>query len=225
MAELKRQALLQIARAHADRIEALQKAQRALDFLDRPRPHPGQFVDRGDEIAVVIEIADDGFADLSHQLVVVGLDRELPAEMIGERCAGRERVLDRRQLAHFLRRAWAVAVVQVLAEEVLVVLIVPGVGLLLLWRFFFFGLLLCFSGLEILGGDLFEQGVLDHLLVEQIRQLQRGHRQQLDRLLQRWRQNEFLRQSCLQLLLYGHVVGSYWQGMRRANSHLTPQLT
>ena len=135
--ELQRQALLQIAGADADRIEALQQAQRALDFFDRPRPHARDLVHRGDQVAVVVEVADDRLADLAHQLVVVGLDGQLPAQMVGQRAARRERVLDRRQLAHFLRRLGPVAVVEVFAEEILVVLVVPGVGLLLRRRFFF----------------------------------------------------------------------------------------
>ena len=105
--------------------------QRAFDLLDRPRAHARDLVHRCHQVAVVVEVADDGLADLAHQLVVVGLDRELPAEMIGERAAGRERVLDRRQLFDFLRRARPVAVVEVLAEEILVVLVVPGVVFLL----------------------------------------------------------------------------------------------
>ena len=138
--QLQRQAFLQIARRDADRVEALQQSQRALDFFDRPRPHRGELVHRRDEIAVVVEVADDGFADLAHQLVVVGLHRELPAQMIGQRRAGRERVLDRRQLLDFLRRARPIAVVEIVAEEVFVVLVVPGVGLLscLLRRLVFF---------------------------------------------------------------------------------------
>ncbi len=63
-----------------------------------------------------------------------------------------------------------VAVVQVVAEEVLVVGVVPGVGLflgLVLAAFFLLGRR--FDGLEFLGGDLFEQGIFDDLLIKEIR--------------------------------------------------------
>ena len=122
--DLQREAFLEVARRDADRIEALDQAQRLFDLLDRPRPHRGDLVHRRDQVAVVIEVADDGFADFADG-VVGGLQRELPFEVIGQRRAGRERVLDRRQLFDFLRRARAIAVVEVVAEEVLVVGVVP----------------------------------------------------------------------------------------------------
>ena len=218
MPDLQRQALLQVARADADRIEALQQLQRALDFFDRPRPHARDLVDRRHQVAVVVEVADDGFADLAHQLVV-GLDRELPAEVIGQRAAGRQRVLDRRQLFDFLRRLAAGSRRRDTRRRSTRS---PGrprcrssAAAVLL--FFLGGLRL--GGLQIFGRDLFEQRVFDDLLIEQIRQLQRRHRQQLDGLLQRWRQNQLLRQFRLQLLLNRHVRLSHAsaQGMSRAN--------
>ena len=101
-----------------------------LDFLDRPRPHRGDLVERRHQHPVVVEVADDGGADLA-QLAVVGQQRELPQQVIGERRRGRERVLDRRKLFDFLRRVRPVAVVEVVAEEILVVAVVPGVALFL----------------------------------------------------------------------------------------------
>ena len=73
---------------------------------------------------------------------VVGLHRQLPHQVIGQRAGRRERVLDRRQLLDLLGRLRPVAVVEVVAEEVLVVLVVPGVGLvrLLLGLRLFLGL-------------------------------------------------------------------------------------
>ena len=123
------QALLEVARGDADRIERLDVLQRALDVADRPLGHRGDLLDRGHQIAVVVQVADDRPPDLL-QLLVVGLHRELPEQVIGQRAGGRERVLDRRQLLDLGRRARLVAVVQVVAEEVLVVGVVPGVGLL-----------------------------------------------------------------------------------------------
>ena len=141
-------------------------------------------------------------ADLAHQMPSLGLHRQLPQQVVGERAGRRERVLDRRQLLDLRRRARAVAVVEVVAEEVLVVGVVPGVGLFGggLVGFGLLGLLL-FRRLQLLGRHLFEQRVLDHLLVQQIRQLERRHRQQLDRLLQRRRQNELLNEFGVEFLL------------------------
>jgi hypothetical protein len=108
--------------------------------------------------------------------------------MVGERACRREGVLDRRQLFDFLRGAGPVAVVQVVAEEILVILVVPGVGLVRL--LLGFGLFRRGGGLrrlQILGGNLLQHRVLHHLLIEQIGEFKRRHRQQLNRLLQRWR--------------------------------------
>ena len=96
-----------------------------------------------------------------------------------------------------------------LAEEAFVVLIVPRVGFLLGRRFVFFRRLR-FGRLEILGRNLFEQRVHD-LLVQQVREFQRRHRQKLDGLLQRWRQDQLLRQSgcsfcCIAISVYESLV-------------------
>ena len=66
-------------------------------------------------------------------------------------------------------RARPIPVVEVVAEEILVVGVVPAVGLFRrrLLGLGLFGLLL-FSRLELLGRNLFEQRVLDHLLVQQV---------------------------------------------------------
>ena len=65
MADLQPEALLQIARGDADRIECLHVLQRALDVGDRPLAHRGDLLDRRHEVAVVVEIADDGAADFA----------------------------------------------------------------------------------------------------------------------------------------------------------------
>ncbi len=57
--QLQQQALLQVARGDAGRIEALNQLQRALDLADRPRPHRRQLVERRHQIPVVVEVADD----------------------------------------------------------------------------------------------------------------------------------------------------------------------
>ena len=143
-------------------------------------------------------------ADLAHQRLV-GLHRELPQQVIGERPGRRQRVLDRRKFLDLLRRPGPVAVVQVIAKEVFVVLIVPGVRLVHL----LLGIVLFRRGrrlgrLQFLGRHLLEHRVLDHFLVQEIRQLERRHRQQLDRLLERWRQNQLLNELRVKFLLNTH---------------------
>src|SRR5574338_591535 len=123
--DLQPEAFLQVARGHADRIERLHVLQRTLDVPHRPVPHCRDLLDRGHEVAVVVQVADDRAADLLHP-VVVGLHRQLPGQVVGQRSRRRQRVLDRRQLLDFGRRPRPVAVVQIVAEEVLVIRVVPG---------------------------------------------------------------------------------------------------
>jgi hypothetical protein len=202
--ELQPQTFLQIARRDANRIEGLHVLERALDIGDEPVTHRRDLLDGGYEIPVVVEIADDGAADLL-QLFVVGLERELPEQVIRQGGGCRERVLDRRQLLDLGRRPRSVPVVEVVPEKVLVVRVVPGVslfggglvgGLLLL--------LLLFGWLELFSWDFFEQRILDHLLVQQVRKLESRHRQQLDSLLQRRGQDELLNEFGMEFLLNRH---------------------
>jgi hypothetical protein len=194
--DLQPETFLEVPRGDADRVERLHVLQRPLHVPDGPLPHGSDLLNRGDQVAIVIQVADDRPPDLLHA-VVVGLQRELPEQVVGERGRRGERVLDWRQFLHFRRGARAVAVVQVVAEEVVVIGVVPGVGLLggglglLLFR------LLLLRRLQLLGRDLLQQRVLHHLLVQKICQLERRHRQQLDRLLQRGRQNELLNELCM----------------------------
>ena len=193
-------------------IELLHQRERALDVLRGPRPHERDVFHRRHEIAIVVEVADDGLANLAQQRIV-GLHRQLPEQVIRERLAGRERVLDRRELLDLGRRARPVAVVEIVAEEVLVVLVVPGVALLLVLLLFRF--LRCrLDRLEFLGRHFLEHRVLDHLLIQEFRQLERRHRQELDRLLKRRRQNELLNEFGVEFLRNRHASV--------AENHLSP---
>jgi hypothetical protein len=107
------------------------------DVFRRPRPHERHVFDRGHEIAVVVEVADDGFPDLAQQRFI-RLHRQLPEQMVRERLARRERVLDRRELLDFGWCARPIAVIEIVAEEVLVILVVPGVALFLVLLLFLF---------------------------------------------------------------------------------------
>ena len=60
------------------------------------------------------------------------------------------------------------------------------------------------AGCEFLGRNLLEHRVLDHLLIQQVRQLERRHRQQLDRLLERRREDQFLNELGVKFLLDAH---------------------
>ena len=203
---LQQQALLRIARRHAYRIEGLDEPQHPLDLSGRPRAHRGDLVDRRYEVAVLVQVADDGGPDLAEQ-IVARAERELPGQVVCQGTRRRQRVLDRRQLLDLPRGPMAVAVVEVVAEEVLVVGVVPGV-LPIAGRLGIRIRLVDLRGsirlLLLLGRNLLEQRVLDYLLGQQVDELQRGHREQLDRLLQRRRQDQLLGQPCLQLLLYCH---------------------
>ena len=132
--------------------------------------------------------------------------------MVGQRARGRERVLDGRKFLDFHRHSRAVAaIVQVLAEEVGVVLVVPvgvrPIGLGRFGRLGLGGLRLWVHRLNLLGGHLLEHRILDDFLIQELRELECRHRQELDRLLQRWRQDELLREACLELLGDGHGLG------------------
>ena len=142
---------------------------------------------------------------ISRSLVIVGQQRELPQHVIGQRRRRRERVLDRRKLFDFLRRVRPVAVVEIVAEEIFVVAVVPGVALFLGLGFGLLDLRGGFGRLQVLGRHLFEHRVLDDFLVQQVGQLERRHRQQLDGLLQRRRQNELLNELRVKFLLNRHM--------------------
>ena len=189
MAKLEEETFLQISRGDANRIETLDQLQRSLHLLDGPRAHGCQLLDGRHQLPVVVEVADDRLTDLAYHRVI-GLHGELPEQMIRERRRRGERVFDGWKLFDLGRRVGTVPVVQIIAEEVLVVLVVPGVGLLrLLVRLLFRGGV---DRLQLLCRHFLQQRVLDDLLIEQLGQLERRHRQQLDRLLQRRRQDQLL---------------------------------
>ena len=208
MPQLQGQALLQIPGRDAGGIEPLHQPQGLLDEFHGPGAHFCDLAHRRREVAVVGEIPDNGGADRADGRVV-GLQGELPVEVIGQRGGGRQRVLNRRQLLDFTRHARAVALVHVVVEVVLVVVVFPVVGLAF-GRFL--GVLLVglvggglrLGSLQVFRGHLFQQRVLDDLLVQHVGELQRRHRQQLDGLLQRRRQDQLLRQLRLELLVDGH---------------------
>ena len=66
---LQQQALLQVARADADRIERLDVLERLLDERRVPVAERRDLVDRRDQVAVLVDVADDRRADLAQRLV------------------------------------------------------------------------------------------------------------------------------------------------------------
>jgi hypothetical protein len=73
--------------------------------------------------------------------------------------------------------------------------------------------------LQFLGRRLLEQRVLDHLLVEQFRQFERRHRQQLDRLLQRRRQNQLLNEFGVEFLRDCHASAAQFPPAAKGFRH------
>jgi hypothetical protein len=93
--------------------------------------------------------------------------------MVRERAGRRQRVLDGRQLLDLLRRPRPVPVVEVVSEKVLVILIVPGVRLVgLLLRLGFLRRRRGIDRLQLLGWNFLQHRILDHLLVQEVRELQ-----------------------------------------------------
>ena len=205
VAQLQPEALLEVAGGHADRVEPLHHPQRLLDLVGRPLAHRRDLVDRRHQVPVVVEVADDGVADRPRR-VVGRLQRELPLEVIGERRRRRQRVLDRRQFLDLVLRPRAVARRRGSRRRSTRSRCRPSSSA--------FGA----AGrrrpppcrarrprrLLVLGRHLLEHGVLDHLLVEQVRQFEGRHRQQLDGLLQRGRQDQLLDELRVEFLLDRH---------------------
>src|SRR5262245_32634372 len=81
--ELKQQALLQIARGDARRVELLHDLQRLLGGLHRPWAERRYLFERAIEVAVVIEIADDRLGGGGHVGRRDG-QAQLPVEVIGQ---------------------------------------------------------------------------------------------------------------------------------------------
>ena len=206
--QLDAQALGQAAGRDARRVERLHERERPLDRLERPRAHRRDVLERDAQQAVLVEVLDDGLADLHRQLVA---DRhaQLPQQVVVEVRRLGEGVLDRRDLGD-LRRPHAPvrAVVEVVLEEALDLDLLERVlrALPLLDRLLLRDLL---GRLRLLDRDLLEQRVLHHLLLEHLGQLEGRERQQLDRLLQRGRQDQPLRQPRGEAELLVECQGDY----------------
>ncbi len=198
---LEEQALAQVDAGDPRRIEGAHDGERLLDLLQGVAallglPHRQDLFRRRHQEAVRVEVADDQLDDLA----LAGGDLrhvELPEEVVVEVGLAGEAVLDRRLLAllHHRRGAGALPVVAEVGVEVDVLhrlrVVDPvavdrrlgGRGLLRLRRL-------------VLGDvpGLLEDRVLHQLLREKRVELHAGHLQKLDRLLQRRRHHQLLRQ-------------------------------
>ena len=70
--QLHQQAFPQIARGHARRIEFLHHRQRFFHVFHRIIADSRDFLERGGQVSVLIQVADDRFGDLAHHF---GADR------------------------------------------------------------------------------------------------------------------------------------------------------
>ena len=107
--------------------------------------------------------------------------------------------------AHFLRGPRPIAVVQVVAEEILVVGVVPRFVLVgRLVALGFLGSAATSAGWRSSVGTSSSIGFSTISWFKKIGELQRRHRQQLDGLLQRWREDELLNELGVESLLDTH---------------------
>ncbi len=96
-AQLQAQAFAQVAGADARRIELLDAPQRALDDLEVLAALEGDLLDGELDVAVVVHVADQHGGDRLLLLVEL-VHLQLPEEVVGERLAAHQRVLDARPL-------------------------------------------------------------------------------------------------------------------------------
>ena len=137
-------------------------------------PIAANLFDRGDQVSVVVEIADDRFAD--SEPLVVGLEGELPEEVVGQRGRGREGVLDGRLTFREVGQTIAEKYRNRRRPRRRLYRLAAGRSRLLL-------LLLLLGRLQLLVAP--RQRILHHLLVgRSASPASVRHRQQLDRLLQ-----------------------------------------
>ena len=148
-------------------------------------PERRDLVDRRHQVAVVVDVADDGGADVARQRRPLACRLSCHIRWSASEPLRRERVLDRRQFLDFLRLPRPVARRRGTRRRNTRSpgrpRCRPSLGLLLglglaRWR--------RGSCARVLARDLLEHRILHHLLIQQLGQLERRHRQQLDGLLQ-----------------------------------------
>ena len=207
-AQLQQQALAQVARADAGRIELVDAVQRALDDLEVLAALEGDLLDRQLQIAVLVHVADQQRGD-GLLLLVERIHLQLPEEVLGERLGAHQHALQARALLVVVvgrRRRGGVPVVAVVGEVVVPVDgVQPALGLQLGGGLALRGrlrpLLVALAAVVVepllgarrlldrllLGAALevlLEDRILLQLLVDQLLELGARHLQDLDRLAQ-----------------------------------------
>ena len=203
--QLQQQALAQVARADAGRLQGLHQPQHVLDLHQRPSDRFGDVLHRRREPAAIVDRADDELGD-AHVRGRQVQEVQLLQQAFRERRARGRHLLQ--ELDAGLGRRHVCAVEQSVLHVVRPVdriLLRRVLGLLVV-------LLVCgrLAVYVLLIGDLvhlFEQRVLQHLLLEDLLQLERRHLQQLERLLQPRRHDELLRLGQVQRMLHFHDIG------------------
>src|SRR5205085_9419160 len=79
--------------ADADRVEVRDGAPALLDSLHRPRAHLGDLLEGRAEVALRVEVADDGLAGLARRARDVR-EAELPEQLVLDRRRAREELLE-----------------------------------------------------------------------------------------------------------------------------------
>ncbi len=172
-AKLRQQAFAQIARSHAQRIEFLHHRQRFLDVFHRVLSVLRNFFQRRAQVAVLIEVSDDGFGNFAHH-VVADRHTHLPGKMFGKALRRGKKLVKRRPLDDFLLAALriAAAAIEILVEEGSDIEILKGADGLGGGKFFGFRFQEGFRAVIFRGDALFGQflqhRVLNHLLIDHL---------------------------------------------------------
>src|SRR5690348_3082964 len=198
--QLEEQAFAKIASADADGIEILNDSESIIEIVLRILAVLCEFLGRGSEIAVFIQIADDAFGEFLDAFRADG-DAQLPGEMIREATRRGEKFFERGPFGNFsfLGLAAVAAGVQIFIEKTADIELVERIGFRLFRDFFGFrfkeGFVAVVVGLSGFFAELFEDWIGDHLLVDHLAEFEAVERENADHLDKAGRQNLLLRHS------------------------------
>jgi len=181
---------------HAGRSEGLHEGQDLLDVLHGGLAARGDLAHLGPQIAVLVQVADDLVTDAADRRVLDS-EAKLLVEVVGERGLRPHHVLEGQLVAVLLGHQRALFVVVEhdrgeIERQVVGAPLAVHRGRLQRLRFRGGGRRRrrglagrgCLGRLRRLGRHLFQQRVLEQLLLDHFLELERGQLQQLDRLLQ-----------------------------------------
>ena len=124
--DLQQQALAQVARAYARRVERLHNVQGFLDRFQLVLAQAGDLLERRRKVPVFVQVADDGFGRVP-DIVGKHAHAELRMQVVGERHRRRKERFERR-LFHRLGGRALIPGVEVLVEKRSEIDLVEGVG-------------------------------------------------------------------------------------------------